>query len=347
MSKDKENKINFRVEDEEGNNITEKEDELVVDKELFEGEDDEDNLLIEDEKDSKNNDKKEEDENEEDEPKDKKGETSTQKKPTRNRAQERIMQVIKEKKELETKYQREMSEMRQQLQNTSKFSVENQKELLEGRIGDVKQSMARMQEEGKFTEAAELQSTLNELQIKKTVVDSELNKIEATKDFKQQKTQEEQEFDDTEVLAWVVRNRKWWESDKVKTTLAVKLSKKMEKEGFDPSSRDFYEELDERIREFIGEDNNGDDKMSSKEEISSAQKTSEERRNKSPQTASGASRSPSAVTKQGKQLVIRLTKEERQMANQMGISEMEWAKQKYRQLKMTDENGYQTVMDRD
>jgi hypothetical protein len=142
----------------------------------------------------------------------------------------------------------------------------------------------------------------------------------------------------------VVRNKSWWKKDEIKTTLAVKFSKKLEKEGLDPGTREFYDELDEKIREFIGEEDDTSDEQSLPSSSKEASDMTKKNAGKQSVVA-GASRTPSKPgVGKGKVPVITLTKEERANAARMGISELDWAKNKYRQLKQSDENGYQSVL---
>lgn len=322
-------KINFDIEDEDGNSI---------------GEDlKEENIVLSDE-----DNQKEEIQvgNEEDEEDNKKEKVSKTKKEvdgtteevdgkTKSRAQDRIRELVRQKKEQEQSLTQQINELKQRLSATTVESVSVQKEHLEARIADVKRAAITAQEEGRFAEATDFMSTLNDLQTKKTVIDAHAEKMKQPAS----KTSTPEETDDTEALAFVVRNRGWWEKDAVKTTLAVKLSKKLSQEGLDPTSREFYDELSERIKEFIGEEEN--ETSSQEEDLQSSSKQEVKTLKKPPQTTSGASRTPTAS--KAKKLTITLTKEERQMAQQMGITELNWAKRKYQAAKLSDENGYQTV----
>ena len=252
------------------------------------------------------------------------------KKPqNKSRAQERIRELVSQKKELEAKYQNELKELRERLTNMSKDSLSTQKDFIEARISETKKALAKAQEEGKFDEATEYMSQLTDLQTKKIVVDSTVVKEE-----KPEPKQAAKEFDDTELQIWAVKNRDWWQKDAVKTQLAISLSKKIDKEGIlTPDTPEYFEELSERINEFWGEETVEKDLQSSgKEEVKGTKKP--------PQTTSGVSRTPSVKSKKP---VISLTKDEQAMARKLGLTNLEWAKQKYKQMKNTDENGYQVI----
>lgn len=248
---------------------------------------------------------------------------------TKSRAQERIRELIKKNKDAEAKWASEVETLKAQLSVMNKESLNTQKDFIEARITDVKKALTRAQEEGKFEEAADFMTQLSDLQTRKLVVDANSNRKEEPEEKKVSK-----EIDDTEFQTWAVKNRKWWQKDPVKTNLAQSIARKIEKEGLlSPEDPAYFEELDERINEIWVEDAQDmeDLQSSSKEEVKTK---------KTPQVTTGASRTSTVKSKRPE---IQLSKEERQMAQRMGMSELDWAKQKYRQLKNKDENGYNII----
>ncbi len=326
--KDEDEKIKVVVEDEDGNSDDAGNDIVVTD-------DKEDKTVVAKTKEDKSADNKEADEAEK------------QKEETKSRAKTRITELVKKNKDIEAKYQAEIETLRSQLSLTNREAFTTQKSHIDARIKDVKQALIKSQEEGKFDEAADYMANLSELQTEKLVVDSNVKKIEQESKENPKKSAKTDEFDDTEALAWSVRNSDWYNKDTTMTTLANRLSNRLDKEGFDPSSRDYFEELDERIADFVGtnkvkkvNDNDNDE-----EDLQSSSKK-EAKTKKPPQTSSGVSRTSSSVTRSKDGTVsVRLTEREQAMAKKMGITNQDWAKSKVRAEKARDEHGYNVIFD--
>jgi hypothetical protein len=324
---DKDEKLKFSVEDEKGNSLLNEEEDVSVTEE----DNEEDNISTDEKKKTKEDSKKETSDEDEDD--------AGKKEFKKSRAQERIRELVRLKKESEAKLSAEVEDLRKQLSLVSKDSLATQKEFIDTRLVDIKRSMAKAQEEGKFEEATELMSQLADLQTKKVVVDS--TKVQEVVK-KESQNQQQEEPDDTEFLSWSVRNRDWLQKDLVKTRLATSISKKIDKEGiYSPDTPEYWIELDERLHQIWGEDE--DMSSNNEEDLQSSSKKEVKSTKKPPQTTSGASRTPAA--KSGGKMVINLTKDEQALARKLGMSNLDWAKQKYRQQKNTDENGYQVLFD--
>jgi len=115
---------------------------------------------------------------------------------------------------------------------------------------------------------------------------------------------------DPKAEAWGAKN-KWFGSDTAMTYTAFDIHNKLEAEGYDPSSDDYYAEIDKRIRlefphKFVNNDSN-----------KSAEST------KPVQTVASATRS----TKAGRK-TVRLTPSEVAIAKKLGVSLEDYAKQK-------------------
>jgi len=134
------------------------------------------------------------------------------------------------------------------------------------------------------------------------------NKREEIPNFTQQ-TQPQQQVD-PRAEAWGAKN-KWFGTDTAMTYTAFDIHNKLEAEGYDPQSDEYYAEIDKRIRlEFPHKfDNNDSNKM--------AETT------KPVQTVASATRS----TKTGRK-TISLTPSEVAIAKKLGVSLEDYAKQK-------------------
>ncbi len=342
------------VTDEQGNNLLPDEDEvnsLVVDKESLTDDEDfsEEDVVIE-RSDKTTASTSAEKENTDELDKETKNTEAKETKQKNSRAQDRIRELIRKNKEAEARYQEEIKALRQELQSSSKSSVETQKDFIDARITDIKKSLTKAQEEGKFDEAVELMSDLSQLQTKKTVVDAQVAKMKEEGSSTEGAAKERQantSFDDTYLLSWVATNSDWWQKDQAKTTLAVRLSKKIDQEGlYRPDEAEYWEELDERLEQLLNNRKRSTSQEDESEDMSkNLQSSSKKEANstkKPPQTTAGASRT-SATGNKSNAAVIKLSREEREMARKLGISDLDWAKQKFRQQRNTDENGYQIV----
>lgn len=316
----------LQVEDEDGNILEDENNDIQVEQESKDKD-----FVIADDKDEGAEEKQTKSKKEDDDSKEEEGKKS--------RASDRIRELVKKNKEAEAKWQEKVAELSRQLAETNKESVTTQQTHLEARIKEAKRAVTAAQEEGKFEEATEHLSTLNELQTKKVVVDSYAEKLSEQKTERKAPKASDEEFDDTEMLGWAVRNRNWWKKDDVKTTLALSLGKKLEKEGLNPSEREYWDTLDEKISDFIGDDDNGD------ENLQSSGKNEAEKTKKPPQTSSsGASRTSSqgGVFTKGKdgKITARLSPQQKEIAKKLGISEVDFAKSLYKASKSKDEHGY-------
>jgi len=134
------------------------------------------------------------------------------------------------------------------------------------------------------------------------------NKREEIPNFTQQAQPQQQV--DPRAEAWGAKN-KWFGTDTAMTYTAFDIHNKLESEGYDPQSDEYYAEIDKRIRlEFPHKfDNNDSNKM--------AETT------KPVQTVASATRS----TKTGRK-TISLTPSEVAIAKKLGVSLEDYAKQK-------------------
>jgi hypothetical protein len=320
LTADKDDNEGFEIRDDEGNDITPTKEDVVSKKE----EDQVKEPVVSEQKEQK--------------------EQKEEKKEFESKAQKRIRELIKKSKEEKAQWQAELEQLRNQFNSLNKESLSTQKESLEARITDTKKALARAHEEGKFDDVAEITTTLSDLQTRKLVVESATDRQE-TEQKKPAAKQQEEEFDDTQALAWMARNKKWFKKDDLKTSLAVNVSKKIDKEGiFSPDDPAYWDEVDERLNALLGEDDTDEDENLQ----SSSKKEANKDGKKPPQTTTssngGTSRSSSTKSNGGK-VEIKLSKEEREWAKKLGMSDLDWAKQKYRMEKSKDENGYQTVFE--
>jgi hypothetical protein len=146
----------------------------------------------------------------------------------------------------------------------------------------------------------------------------------------QQQPQRKPQYD-PKAVAWA-RSNTWFGKDRVMTAAAMAIDADLKEEGFDPASDDYYEEVDRRLRaemphKFKDEDD-------AEEE---PQKLAPRR-----QVATGRSR---GSTTNGRTSVT-LDRTQQRIAQTMGMTPTEYAKQQLKDEKNVTEQGY-TVIDID
>jgi hypothetical protein len=115
---------------------------------------------------------------------------------------------------------------------------------------------------------------------------------------------------DPKAEAWGAKN-KWFGSDTAMTYTAFDIHNKLEAEGYDPSSDEYYAEIDKRIR------------LEFPHKFGTTSDTTAENSTKPVQTVASATRS----TKSGRK-TVRLTPSEVAIAKKLGVSLEDYAKQK-------------------
>ena len=134
-------------------------------------------------------------------------------------------------------------------------------------------------------------------------------KVETKDEIPSFDKQPQQQKVDPKAEAWGAKNR-WFGSDTAMTYTAFDIHNKLEAEGYDPSTDEYYAEIDKRIRlEFPHKFDTISDKA--------------ENTTKPVQTVASATRS----TKSGRK-TVRLTPSEVAIAKKLGVSLEDYAKQK-------------------
>ena len=139
----------------------------------------------------------------------------------------------------------------------------------------------------------------------------------------QQPTQPSNVKYDKMALDWAGKNP-WFGQDQVMTTLALEIDQTLKGEGYDPSEPEFYQEIDNRLKQQYPE----------RFDVAPRQQEA-----KSPaQVVGGASRTPSSSSKGNK---VRLSKEDIRLAEKWGIPLEQYAAEKLKVEK--SEGDYTTV----
>ena len=182
------------------------------------------------------------------------------------RAQKRIRQLVRQRKEKEEEVARLLAD-KQELEkrlttnqsnqfDLTKTSIESQEKSLENQLNLAKQNYLDAFEKDDKNQLLKAQEALNEAQINLNNIKS--NKVNFEKDYENyqnavkqqpvQQSQPQQPQYDPKAVAWAEKNE-WFGDDLAMTTAAFAFHRQLtEGEGYDPTSDEYYAEVDKRIR---------------------------------------------------------------------------------------------------
>jgi hypothetical protein len=168
-----------------------------------------------------------------------------------SRSQRRIRELIEEREQLA----RELDDIRKQTKDQlskTKTNARASKEAVKGslatQVDTIKKQLKRAIEDGDSENVVELQASLHDTQIKLAAVSYELQgedeEEEVEKNTPQQ--QQQQRGPSKKALAWVEEHPDF-KTDPVFHGAAMMVNNTLIREGYNPDSEDFYEELNERL----------------------------------------------------------------------------------------------------
>tara|TARA_R100000995_G_scaffold22293_2_gene9481 strand:- start:5585 stop:6649 length:1065 start_codon:yes stop_codon:yes gene_type:complete len=246
------------------------------------------------------------------------------------RAQKRIRQLVRQRKEKEEEVARLLAD-KQELEkrlttnqsnqfDLTKTSIESQEKGLENQLNLAKQNYLDAFEKDDKNQLLKAQEALNEAQINLNNVKS--NKVSFEKDYenyqnavKQQPVQQSQPKQpqyDPKAVAWAEKNE-WFGQDKMMTAAALALDAQLKEEGFDPADDDFYGEVDTRLKEAFPT------KFETSEQ--ETQQVRQKATSSPSQVVAGTSRTPASKK-------IKLSQEDVRLANKWNIPLDKYAKEK-------------------
>ena len=255
-------------------------------------------------------------------------------------AQKRIRQLVKQRKEKEEEVAR-LIRQNEELSNRvkkqekdfyeiGKLNLTANEKQIKDKLDLARTAYATAHEEGDSAKILKAQEALNEAQV-------DLKTIQSTKDnFKepevqqqpvQQQVQQPQPQPDPKAQEWAAQNE-WFGQDRIMTASALAIDTELKEEGYDPTSSEFYEEINNRLQETFPH----------KFKINK-EETKEVRKQETSETAqvvAGGTRStPSSKNK------VKLTKEDVRLANKWNIPLEQYAQEK---LKATSAEGEYTTI---
>lgn len=280
----------------------------------------------------------------------------------KSRAQERIRQVISEKRTIEEerdRYRQEVEMLKQaQLQGT-KQSKETLKESLEARQKALKEQYKQAYSEGDADKLLEIQEQM--WKVNSDIVDTHRELARVQVEEKQQPTQPVQPKvrASEKALTWIDEHPEF-KTDEVFNAASLAVNNKLIREGYDPNSDEFYAELTERLaprfKDYFKENeedfgvNEEDevqlDKSSNSRGHSDVKPASTKKAVSSHQVVPGSSRSPATQIRNPnkKPGTVTFTSREVQAAERMGQDLKTLAKNIDNINRNKDENGFVPII---
>ena len=262
-------------------------------------------------------------------------------------AEKRIRQLIRQRKERDEELQQLRSEINNlrsavqerdtQLSSSLKNSIDSTESQLESNIEAAKQLYKQAVESGDTDGMLTAQESMSKAYAEKNRVEQqkvaweEYNRAlessgqQATQIAQQQ--QQTQEYD-PKAVDWATKNS-WFGQDQIMTAAALTVDQELKGEGYDPSDDDFYEEVDNRLRQRYPHKFQD---VNSEPETPRLQDTA----TSSAQVVAGASRTPKTSQSNNK---VKLTQEDVRLANKWGIPLEKYAAEK---LKVEQADGEYT-----
>ena len=255
-------------------------------------------------------------------------------------AQKRIKQLVRQRKEKEEEVARlirqneelahRVKKQEKDFYEIGKLNLTANEKQIKDKLDLARTAYSTAYEEGDSTKILKAQEALNEAQV-------DLKNIEATKTrFKepevqqqtvQQQVQQPQPQPDPKAEEWAAQNE-WFGKNRVMTASALAIDTELKEEGYDPTSSEFYEEINNRLQETFPHKfkvNKEETKEVRKQETS-----------ETAQVVAGGTRStPSSKNK------VKLTKEDVRLANKWNIPLEQYAQEK---LKATSAEGEYTTI---
>lgn len=262
-------------------------------------------------------------------------------------AEKRIRQLIRQRKERDEELQQLRSEINNlrsavqerdtQLSSSLKNSIDSTESQLESNIEAAKQLYKQAVESGDTDGMLTAQESMSKAYAEKNRVEQqkaaweEYNRsLEANGQKAAQVAQQQQQTQeyDPKAVEWATKNS-WFGQDQIMTAAALTIDQELKGEGYDPSDDDFYEEVDNRLRQRYPHKFQD---INSEPETPRLQDTT----TSSAQVVAGASRTPKTSQSSNK---VKLTQEDVRLANKWGIPLEKYAAEK---LKVEQADGEYT-----
>ena len=252
-------------------------------------------------------------------------------------AQKRIRQLIKQRKDRDDQISQlvrqneeltgRISTREQEFSNISKLHLDANEKQLTDKMELARAAYTAAHTEGDSAKILQAQEFLNEAQTDIKSLNTakvELEHAQPQQEAVPQQYAPPQNTTDPRAVEWS-QNNDWFGQDRVMTAAALALDAELKEEGYNPSDPEFYNEIDNRIKESFPH------KFNSQETKGPVQ----EQPSQPAQVVAGASRSTPSPGK------VKLTKEDVRLAQNWGIPLEQYAAEK---LKVENADGEYTAI---
>ena len=234
-------------------------------------------------------------------------------------AQKRIRQLIKQRKDRDdaiSEMQKELAELKAFQTEAQEKQYNSQEQLVTVTEQQLQQQLEAARDSFKRAYSEGNQDSLLEAQEKISDAQSELKMLGQRKQWltsqeEERKLQQEAQQNagyenyDPKARDWAAKNP-WFGQDSTATAVALSIDQQLKENGYDPSSDDYYKEVDRRLKEELPHKfstQNNSQEENSGEEVSSAATTSRPK-----QVVAGQSRTPAPRKVKLSQEDVRLAK---------------------------------------
>ena len=251
-------------------------------------------------------------------------------------AEKRIKQLIRQRKERDEELQKLREELESlksssvqkdlQLSSSLKNNISSHENQLEANIETARQLYKQAVEAGDTDGMLLAQENMSKTYAEMSQVEQRKQAWEEYNNAVEQSQQQQQQLAqsgaapeyDPKAVEWAGRNS-WFGQDQIMTAAALTIDQELKNEGYDPSDEDFYEEVDNRLRQKYP---NRFQVGQGEEDTPRLQDTTAN----SAQVVAGASRTPK--TSSNSKNKIKLTQEDVRLANKWGIPLEKYAAEK-------------------
>jgi len=243
----------------------------------------------------------------------------------RKERDEHIQALIQKNEELNTNLRTKDKEV-----NTlGKSSLDASEKQLTDKIELARAVYTEAFEEGDKDRVLKAQEMLNDAQIDLKSVTAAKNNYQEIEDVPQQAQPQPQQqvrqqpANDPRAEDWASKNN-WFGKDNVMTAAALAIDAELKGEGYDPQDQDFYQEIDNRLKQAFPQ------------KLGNSQERVQENTSSPAQVVSGGSRSSSSSSRK-----VKLSKEDVALAQKWNIPLEKYAAEK---LKVDDSDGYTNIL---
>jgi len=254
-------------------------------------------------------------------------------------AQKRIRQLIKQRKDRDDQISHliknneelvgKLNVREQEFTNISKLNLDANEKQITDKLELARAAYKSAHADGDAEKILQAQEFLNEAQSDLKSVSAtkvQFDNVQPSEPQQVQQPVQQQDIADPRAVEWSQKpENNWFGKDRVMTAAALAVDAELKEEGFDPSDPEFYNEVDNRIKEAFPQKFNNPVNQSSVQEQPS----------KPAQVVAGASRSTPSPGK------VKLTKEDVRLAQNWGIPLEQYAAEK---LKVENADGEYTAI---